>query len=244
MLRFGIRASLRAYQNVRKHMTETPMPDDGCAPSECKRAAARRAQILDAAAECFRSYGFHGASIARISQSAGMSAGHIYHYFENKEAIIAAIVQRDLDRAVMTWAELRASCDVRETMISLSSAGVIDMMDAAAAKLRLEIVAEATRNPEVACIVRAADCCCMANLIQTLRIVRQAGGKHDDETTLIEMAEIVAAMFDGLMVRTIRNPMLDHQRMAAMVQRVMRRIIASPDWSAAPQNPRGTATAV
>ncbi|MDR1463010.1 MAG: TetR/AcrR family transcriptional regulator [Azoarcus sp.] len=215
---------------------EMPIHGDGCIPSECKRAATRRTQILDAAAECFRSYGFHGASIARISQLAGMSTGHIYHYFENKEAIIAAIVQRDLDHLVMMWAELRASCDVRETMIALSSKGVIEIMDTAAAGLKLEIVAEATRNPEVARTVRAADCCCMASLIQTLRIARQADGKHDDETTLIEMTEVIAAIFEGLMVRTIRNPTLDHQRMAVIVQHVMRQIIASPDWGAMPQD--------
>jgi len=50
---------------------------------------ARRAQIRAAAGECFRQHGFHGTSIAQISKRAGMSTGHIYHYFENKEAIIA-----------------------------------------------------------------------------------------------------------------------------------------------------------
>ncbi|MDR0702441.1 MAG: TetR/AcrR family transcriptional regulator [Azoarcus sp.] len=209
--------------------------DDTCAPVECGRAAARRAQILDAAAECFRSCGFHGASIASISQLAGMSAGHIYHYFENKEAIIAAIVQRDLERIVTLWAELRSSHDIRETMVALSSEGVFKTMDTSAAGLNIEIIAEAARNPEVARIVRAADCCCMASLIQTLRIARQEGGKHDDEATLVDIAEITAAMFEGLMVRAIRNPTLDHRRMAAMMQRVMRQIIASPDWEATPQ---------
>ncbi|MDR2093532.1 MAG: TetR/AcrR family transcriptional regulator [Azoarcus sp.] len=212
-----------------------PFDDNVVAPVECGRTAARRAQILDAAAECFRSGGFHGASIASISQLAGMSAGHIYHYFENKEAIIAAIVQRDLERIVTMWAELRASHDIGETMVAFSSAGVLEAMNAPVAGLNIEIVAEAARNPEVARTVRAADCCCMASLIQTLRTVRQTGGKHDDEATLVDMAEILAAMFEGLMVRAIRNPMLDHQRMAIMMQRVMRHIIATPDWEAAPQ---------
>lgn len=198
--------------------------------SECSRAAARRAQILDAAAQCFREYGFHGASIARISQRAGMSTGHIYHYFENKEAIIAAIVERDLERLVVIWAELRASQDVRETMIKLARDGVKDVTDAASAGLRIEILSEAVRNKEVARVVQAADCCCMASLAQSLRVARQADGKHDDEETLTAMTEVIAAMFEGLMVRVIRNPNVDRERMAVMIQRVMRRIIASPDW--------------
>lgn len=53
-----------------------------------QRLNTRRAQILAAATDCFRELGFHGASIAKISQASGMSPGHIYHYFENKEAII------------------------------------------------------------------------------------------------------------------------------------------------------------
>jgi len=159
-----------------------------------------------------------------------MSVGHIYHYFENKEAIIAAIVQRDLERLVVIWAELRASHDVHETIIKLSADGVKDTMDTFLAGLRLEIVTEAARNPSVARIVQAADGCCMENLAETLRLARQAGGKDDDEETLAAMAEIIASMFEGLMVRAIRNPSIDRERITAMVQRVMSRIITSPDW--------------
>ena len=164
-----------------------------------------------------------------------MSAGHIYHYFENKEAIIAAIVQRDLERLALIWSELRASRDVYETVLKLAADGVKDTMDTFLAGLRLEIVTEAARNPEVGRIVQAADCCCMANLIETLRFARQAGGKNDDEETLFAMGEIIASMFEGLMVRAIRNPTINRERIVAMVQRVMRRIITSPDWSGVAQ---------
>lgn len=63
--------------------------------------AARRKQILDAAATCFRRDGFRGASMANISLTAGMSTGHIYHYFESKAAIIEAVIERgQSDRSV------------------------------------------------------------------------------------------------------------------------------------------------
>jgi len=159
-----------------------------------------------------------------------MSAGHIYHYFENKEAIIAAIVERDLERLGVIWAELKVSHDVRETMVELSADGVKDTMDSFSAGLRLEIAAEAARNPEVARIVQAANRCSMVNWAETLRLARQAGGRNDDEETFAAMVEIIAAIFEGLMVRAIRNPAINREHMVIMVQRVMRQIINSPDW--------------
>ena len=88
------------------------------------RAEARRQQILCAAAQCFREHGFHGASIAQISKSAGMSAGHIYHYFDNKEAIIAAIVAQDLEGLLKLSAELRAAGDIGQALIERAAEGV------------------------------------------------------------------------------------------------------------------------
>src|SRR3954451_6950623 len=54
----------------------------------------RRCQILDAALVCFAKRGFHQASVHDISAEAGISVGLIYRYFENKEAVIAAMADR------------------------------------------------------------------------------------------------------------------------------------------------------
>src|SRR6516225_10634346 len=62
-------------------LIESPNPD-------------RRSQILDAALACFAKHGFHQASMHDISAEAGISVGLIYRYFENKEAVIAAMADR------------------------------------------------------------------------------------------------------------------------------------------------------
>src|SRR3954451_25306695 len=66
----------------------------------------RRCQILDAALVCFAKRGFHQTSMHDISAEAGISVGLIYRYFENKEAVIAAMadhhkreIQELLERA-------------------------------------------------------------------------------------------------------------------------------------------------
>ena len=53
--------------------------------------ADRRTQILDAAVLCFARKGFHLTSMHDISAEAGISVGLIYRYFQNKEAVIAAM---------------------------------------------------------------------------------------------------------------------------------------------------------
>ncbi|HNR62221.1 MAG TPA: TetR/AcrR family transcriptional regulator [Thauera sp.] len=190
------------------------------------RAEARRQQILCAAAQCFREHGFHGASIAQISKSAGMSAGHIYHYFDNKEAIIAAIVAQDLEGLLKLSAELRAAGDIGQALIERAAEGVADQLDPATAGLKLEIAAEAARNPRVAEIVREADLACRRSLAATLRAIRSAAGHDDDDAKIEGMVEVLATLFEGLLLRSIRNPELDRGRLVSGIQGAIRSLIA------------------
>lgn len=193
--------------------------------TEAPRAEARRTQIRAAAEECFRQHGFHGTSIAQISKVAGMSTGHIYHYFENKEAIIADIVAQDLERMLGLTAELRAASDVKAAMIERAVEGVQDNLDPETAGLQLEIVAEAARNPHIAEIVRAADLACRDSLAETIRIQRQAAGHQDSEATIAGMVETLAAMFEGLKIRTIRNPGLDRDGVVRIFRRMVHELL-------------------
>ena len=190
-------------------------------PADASRADARRAQIRAAAAECFRQHGFHGTSIAQISKAAGMSTGHIYHYFENKEAIIADIVAQDLQRLLTLTAELRAASDVKAAMIERAVEGVQENLDPGVAGLQLEIVAEAARNPHIAGIVRTADLQCRSSLTETIRTLRQAAGHQDSEATVAGMVEAISAMFEGLKIRTIRNPDIDRDMVVKMFRRMV-----------------------
>jgi AcrR family transcriptional regulator len=196
-------------------------------PTEAPRAEARRTQIRGAAADCFRQYGFHGTSIAQISKAAGMSTGHIYHYFENKEAIIADIVAQDLNRLLILTAELRAASDLKAAMIERAVEGVQDNLDPGSAGLQLEIVAEAARNPHIAGIVRAADRQCRDSLAETIRALRHAAGHEDSETVLSGMVEALAAMFEGLRIRAIRNPDIDHDAVVRVFRRMVHELLTN-----------------
>lgn len=59
-----------------------------------RRAAARRNQVLDAAAEVFAEKGFARATTKEIADRADVSEGTIYNYFTTKEDLLIGIVGR------------------------------------------------------------------------------------------------------------------------------------------------------
>ena len=68
-----------------------------------KRPSQARSQvtveaILDAAAQVFEARGYAAGTTNRIAQRAGVSIGSLYEYFPNKDAIVVALAERDLER--------------------------------------------------------------------------------------------------------------------------------------------------
>jgi TetR/AcrR family transcriptional regulator, repressor of fatR-cypB operon len=51
----------------------------------------KRSDIMQAALELIAERGFHGAPMAEIAEKAGVAAGTIYRYFENKEILICQL---------------------------------------------------------------------------------------------------------------------------------------------------------
>ena len=94
--------------------------------------------------------GFHRAGMAKIAARAKMSPGHIYHYFESKEAIIAAIVDRESAKAAERFAELDAvdSNELASVMTERAIQSIEEKTDILQSALNMEMLAECQRNPE------------------------------------------------------------------------------------------------
>lgn len=58
------------------------------------RREQRRDQLLDCALELFGEVGFERATIKTLATRAGVSQGLLYHYFQGKEELIAAVMDR------------------------------------------------------------------------------------------------------------------------------------------------------
>lgn len=178
--------------------------------SRSERAEVQRERILQAAQKCFTEHGFHGASMAAIAETAQMSPGLIYRYFKSKSEIIQGIVERQL-----AW----IARDITDGKLDLD--GLVDALFERyrappvaedgdchiEPALFLEIVAESSRDAQVAATLRRFDEALESHLHRWLR--------KDDEGVVVDASRLAARTFavrcfiEGLKVRQLRQPDID-----------------------------------
>jgi len=83
----------------------------------------KREEISRAALELIAENGFHGAPMAMIADKAGVGAGTIYRYFENKDVLITELYQ-DLEERMYPCLQegYAAEMPIRERFIHLGTA--------------------------------------------------------------------------------------------------------------------------
>ena len=65
-----------------------------------RERTARREAILDAAQELISAQGYHGMRMDSVAEAVELSKGTLYLYFENKDALCAAVATRLLDTLI------------------------------------------------------------------------------------------------------------------------------------------------
>lgn len=60
-----------------------------------QQAEERRNQLIDVALELFGQNGIEATRVSDIARAAGVAQGLLYHYFPSKDALLAAIVERE-----------------------------------------------------------------------------------------------------------------------------------------------------
>lgn len=89
----------------------------GAAPTDKDVASA----ILGSAIEQFRLYGFHGASMRRLAERAGVNVSNVYNYFPAKSDILLGILRRAVTEQIIAT----------ETAIAGAGKAVVDRYVAA-----------------------------------------------------------------------------------------------------------------
>lgn len=69
-------------------------------PQLTRKGAETRARIVDAAAELIFQQGVAHTTIEEVREGAKVSSSQLYHYFEDKPALVRAVIERQADRAI------------------------------------------------------------------------------------------------------------------------------------------------
>ena len=160
----------------------------------------RPAQILDAAVVCFAKRGFHQASMHDISAEAGISVGLIYRYFQNKEAVIAAMADRHKKQIHEILERARQAPNLRESLETLFTAHCGETEPQVTAAFVVDLFAEASRNTHVAELVRDV---CDAAMDGVTELIARSPEAKGSELTAREMAELIFAVNDGMLLRGV-----------------------------------------
>ena len=89
-------------------------------PRQTRDAEATQSQILDAAEEEFARYGLAGAKIDAIAARTGVVKAMIYYYFESKEGLYQAVMQRIGSELEASFQQLAAEVLPTEAAIKAS----------------------------------------------------------------------------------------------------------------------------
>jgi TetR/AcrR family transcriptional repressor of uid operon len=190
----------------------------------------KRLQILQAAGACFIRHGFQGASIAAICAEAGISPGHLYHYFDGKEAIIEAMTELGLQHAASRISEMAGKTNAVEALLSEIEqihTKKDQKKDHPGPALVIEIVAEAGRNPAIGQTLHNHTQKLRGLLTDFLRD-GQARGQIDPGLDPSSLATLLMGVIDGTKVMSVKDPDFDMAKTMGLVKLMFGRFLAPP----------------
>ena len=188
----------------------------------------RRTQILEAAQRCFKKQGFHKTTLRDIAQEFGMSAGHIYNYFSNKEAIIEALVElRTQEFIDMMSTDQFADLPPAERMDKELGCVVDAYLDLDSGSLSIAIMNEALVNPKVYEIIVKAAAKVRAHIVNTHVLASKEVSSYTPPIEVIEArCMTIRAMLEGLRLAHVFTPEMDVPRIREIAIKRIKQFIA------------------
>lgn len=196
-----------------------------CASKDTPRAEVQRERILCAAQKCFIEHGFHAASMANIAAAAQMSAGLMYRYFENKSAIVKAIVERQLQDGRAQIEQLHTSADLVASLLQTYRLWLTRDPAVMNPALYLEMSAEATRDPQIAAVLQESDERIFEALQAWMARDRDDRGLGLPPDVASRRALLLMHVWNGLAVSAVRRPNQDPAAMRDVIEQFVNRLV-------------------
>jgi len=186
----------------------------------------RRTQILDAAIICFAKHGFHQASMHDISAEAGISVGLIYRYFANKEAVIAAMANQHKNEIQELLERARRAPTLFESLEILFTAHCCENSPKVLSAFVVDLYAEASRNPEIADLVRDVLETAMEGVTDLIARSPEAKEAATHGLKPNELSELIFAVARGMLMFDVLQP----QEMTAAERRTRQLEVTRRLW--------------
>lgn len=181
---------------------------------------AKKQMILEAAKTCFAEQGFHQTSTAQICAAAGVSTGNLFHYFASKKAIIAAIVEEDLQQTQIFVAALREQENLVAALDAFFDVVLDVASDPAQTSLALEIAAEAGRDAEIGVLYRLSTRV-MREELEYLVSLGMERGQFSRQFSAASVVHCLMVMVDGIFSRVSVDPQFKPQEQKAALKTMM-----------------------
>jgi AcrR family transcriptional regulator len=195
--------------------------------------AARRRQILDAAARCFARDGFHRTSMQDIVRESGISAGLVYRYFAGKDDMINAIVTE--------WHDQRQTMLATAPTVEQAAEGYLDLLASIGRpeardplRLGVQIWAEAVRSPHIRDLARrnvddpraqVADLIRRATTTATARKADPTAARSETADPLNQdpdaLARVLISIYQGLLLQTAWDETVDNDAYVKVVRSLL-----------------------
>ena len=108
--------------------------------------AARRAQIIEAAIDCFLDHGYTNTSMSDIIKASGLSSGSIYSHFSGKEDILIGAVNERLSYLKELYGALPEGAGPQDILETIYTNQLVNENFSAMLRIRLESL----HAPEIA----------------------------------------------------------------------------------------------
>lgn len=190
------------------------------------RKQQQRERILSAAHCCFEHSGFHAASMATIAETAGMSPGLIYRYFENKNAIILAIIEQQLEIARERIRQLHSSSELSTRILDYFDEQEPADEHTMSTVLYLEMSAEAARDPQIAEALKNYDATVCSELTHWLSRCPKEGGCGLPPRLAPARALMLLSVIEGLKARGMRRTSCDRMQLKNTLDDVINSLVA------------------
>jgi AcrR family transcriptional regulator len=197
---------------------------------------ARRAEILEAATELFADKGVERTTMQEIATRAGISAGSIYHYFSDKDALLECALEEQQRQTMERFATAESThISPLDALLDVGSQVLTEMCGRQQVLLHLERMLASARDPDAFAAVHRALHEDVVALIRRLVYAAQAAGEIAPDLDPQMLALLCNAAVAGIEVSFLEiDAKVDPRAPLQMLADLLKRSAPSTGSRAAP----------